>query len=199
MSQEIEIEFKQRIDESTFDKLLHHFEDRRTPLFTQVNHYFETDGYMLKSYHSALRVREKDQKFVLTLKQPYGQGLLETHQSLSMNDFAHLKNTGQLPDGDVKNQIESLTGADAFPLVYFGSLTTKRSEIQLPEGLLVLDRSNYLQQTDYEMEFESQSFDEGEAFFDYLVKHFDLKREIPDNKIRRFFKALENKGVKTDD
>lgn len=190
MSQEIEIEFKQRLDRSAFLMLKERFEEQRTPFFRQVNHYFETEDFLLKAHHSALRVREKNNQFVLTFKQPYEQGLLETHQILSEKAFENMKTTGQLPEGEVNEQIVSLIRTNPITFFYFGSLTTERSEVNLPEGQLVLDQSQYLQETDYELEFESTSYQEGKKFFDQLIKQFEMERDIPDNKIRRFFKAL---------
>ncbi|AOM83371.1 Adenylate cyclase [Salisediminibacterium beveridgei] len=191
MSQEIEIEFKQRLDQSAFLMLKEHFEEQRTPFFRQVNHYFETEDFLLKAHQSALRVREKNNMLVLTFKQPYEKGLLETHQPLSEKAFESMKKTGDIPEGEVKEQIASLIASDSFSLIYYGSLTTERSEINLPEGQLVLDQSQYLQHTDFELEFESSSYQEGEKFFNHLIERFELDRDIPDNKIRRFFKALD--------
>lgn len=190
MSQEIEIEFKQRLNQFTYERLMDHYKQDRSPVFHQVNHYFETPDYLLKSHGSALRVRETNGQLTLTFKQPHSEGLLETHESLSEETFTAFKNSGNLPDGEVKAQIQSLLKtADLPKLVYFGSLATDRSEIALDEGLLVLDRSTYVGITDYELEFESSNYEQGRNFFDELLRSLRLTPDEPSNKIRRFFEA----------
>ena len=52
---------------------------------------------MLKSRGSALRVREKDGKFELTLKEPAGEGLLETTQILNKKGKRDDVNRGNAP------------------------------------------------------------------------------------------------------
>ena len=39
-------------------------------------------------------------------------------------------------------------------ITYFGTLTTYRKEFQYKDGLLVLDKSYYLNKHDYELEYE---------------------------------------------
>lgn len=190
VSQEIEIEFKQRLDLQSYERLMEHYKHDRSPVFHQINHYFETDGFMLKSYGSALRIREKDGQMTLTLKQPYNKGLLETHQPVNEDTFFAIKQSGKLPNGEVYRQLLSLIKSTDVPeLTYLGSLSTDRSEVQLNEGLLVLDRSMYFDITDYELEFESTDYDKGRRFFDELLQSLTLNPDPPPNKIKRFFDA----------
>ncbi|WP_177304821.1 CYTH domain-containing protein [Salisediminibacterium selenitireducens] len=190
VSQEIEIEFKQRLDLQSYERLMEHYKHDRSPVFHQINHYFETAGFLLKSYGSALRIREKAGQMTLTLKQPYSEGLLETHQPVTEDAFSTMKQSGQVPNGEVREQLLLLIKAADLPeLTYLGSLSTDRSEVQLNEGLLVLDRSMYFDITDYELEFESTDYDKGRRFFDGLLQSLKLTPDPPPNKIKRFFDA----------
>ncbi|MGB8000302.1 MAG: CYTH domain-containing protein, partial [Anaerobacillus sp.] len=79
-------------------------------------------------------------------------------------------------------------------LIHLGNLTTHRAELQLTTGLLVLDHSEYLDQEDYELEFEVSDFEKGKRDFErVLTKHHIPKREAK-NKILRFFLASKEQG-----
>src|SRR5699024_11479055 len=76
LSQEIEIEFKNLLTKEEFNQIRTYlsFPDKGV---AQTNFYFETKDFTLKNNHAALRIREKNGEYTLTLKQPGGQGLLE--------------------------------------------------------------------------------------------------------------------------
>lgn len=186
MSQEIEIEFKQLLDEDTYNKMAAYYQS--SPPFRQVNHYFETEARLLKTYGAALRVREKSGKFMLTLKEPYQEGLLETHQEIGESAFQALKNKGLLPQGETTDQLIQLCGQMP-ALEYLGSLETERIEVQLSAGLLVLDRSDYVGRTDFELEFECSESASGRDFFHSLLEEWSLTWNEPENKIVRFYRA----------
>lgn len=196
LSQEIEIEFKNLISEFEYTKLLKHYSIyHHTPVYEQVNHYFDTKGMTLQHKQSALRVRYKKQQFVLTLKQPHDVGLLETHQTLSEQEFNTLKQNGTIKDGPVYHQLESLleTPVHQLKLQYLGKLTTERTEIVLADGLLVLDKSYYFDCVDYEMEFECTEETAGRKAFQSLIDFWGLRWVEPPNKIERFYKEKLNR------
>ena len=62
-------------------------------------------------------------------------------------------------------------------LKVLGNLTTYRLETEYQNELLVLDKSEYLGKTDYELEFEVHSYDEGiqnlKVYFNILI--FNIK------------------------
>ncbi|WP_398574924.1 CYTH domain-containing protein, partial [Staphylococcus epidermidis] len=62
--------------------------------------------------------------------------------------------------------------------------------------LLVLDKSEYLGKTDYELEFEVHSYDEGYSKFKSLLQHFNLQHQKPLNKVQRFFQEKQNASDK---
>ena len=73
MSQNIEIEFKNMLTSEEFLQLKLHFNIDQNKFKKQVNHYFDTPSFSLKSLNSALRIREKGTQFEMTLKQPAKQ------------------------------------------------------------------------------------------------------------------------------
>ena len=46
--------------------------------------------------------------------------------------------------------------------------------------------------TDYELEFEVHSYDEGYEKFNHLLQEFNLSHEKPLNKVQRFFEEKQN-------
>jgi uncharacterized protein YjbK len=186
MKQELEIEFKNLLTKEEFRMLISHFSLREDDFITQENHYFDTPDFQLKHHGAALRIRKKKEAYVLTLKQPHENGLLESHQSLSCQEAVDLINGKGVVTGDIAELIKQL-GVDAAKLSYFGTLTTKRAQLSYKGGLLVLDHSFYLDQDDYELEFEANDFHLGQQQFKDLLQQFHIPKRQTDNKIRRFY------------
>ncbi|KIY20614.1 CYTH domain-containing protein [Mesobacillus subterraneus] len=186
MSQNIEIEYKNLLTETEFNFLLSYFKLEAGHFKKQVNHYFDTPSFTLKDSGSALRIREKDHEFELTLKQPAQQGLLETNQILTDAQKKEALITGKLPEGEVKDAVSSFIH-DSEQLQYFGSLTTMRAEFRYKEGLLVLDHSFYFNTEDFELEYEVTDASEGLQIFSNLLTDLNIPVRHTDNKIKRFY------------
>jgi len=185
LSQQIEIEFKNLLTETEYHHLQQYFKIESSQIKKQINHYFDTKDFFLKNTSSALRIREKGNRYELTLKQPAEVGLLETTQSLSPSETQEMFDHAQLPDGPVKSILE-LTDIDE-RLEYFGSLTTYRSEIEYQGGLLVFDHSLYLDVEDFEVEYEVTVEDRGKQIFKQLLESMNIPFRKTDNKVRRFY------------
>ncbi|WP_243291363.1 CYTH domain-containing protein [Bacillus sp. FJAT-47783] len=189
MTQEIEIEFKNLLTKEEFLKLTHYFHLNDSSFVTQHNHYFDTKDFSLKKLGAALRIREKKDRFTLTLKQPAQVGLLETHQLLSEKEVEQAIQHSILPaTGEVIHQLSKLH-IKAEDLQFFGTLTTDRAEVLLEEGLIVLDHSRYLKKEDFEIEFEVQDEELGKKRFRSLLQSFHIPIRHTDNKIKRFYLA----------
>ncbi|MGX9807082.1 CYTH domain-containing protein [Exiguobacterium acetylicum] len=187
--QELEIEFKNLLSEQEYLSLFTHYASTKQPIW-QANDYFDTPDFELRKKGAALRIREKKQGLVLTLKQPHEDGLLETHVTLSANEAEDLFKYGLIHSDEMNHQLKSfdLQGS----LEHLGRLETERIDIVLPEGLLVLDKSRYLGYTDYELEFEVSNFKQGQKDFEQLLLEHDIPQRETKNKIVRF---MERKAL----
>jgi len=187
--QELEIEFKNLLSEQEYLSLFTHYASTKQPIW-QANDYFDTPDFELRKKGAALRIREKKQGLVLTLKQPHEDGLLETHVTLSANEAEDLFKYGLIHSDEMNHQLKSfdLQGS----LEHLGRLETERIDIVLPEGLLVLDKSRYLGHTDYELEFEVSNFKQGQKDFEQLLLEHDIPQRETKNKIVRF---MERKAL----
>src|SRR4051794_7223742 len=108
MSQNIEIEFKNMLTKKEYDLLLGTFNINEKQIFIQENHYFDTPNFALRDKVTALRIRQKQDYFEMTLKQPAGVGLLETNQILSEEEALAAIQFGKLPTGMIQNIIEEM-------------------------------------------------------------------------------------------
>ncbi|RDW15980.1 CYTH domain-containing protein [Oceanobacillus chungangensis] len=188
MAQEIEIEFKNLLTKDEFLRLL---DNLPFPLYSEVqtNYYFETKDFQLKENGSALRIREKNGKYRLTLKEPHPLGLLETHDELTKQEAADWIHGNISSKKNISNQLFE-KGVAFESLTYYGNLTTERRETHYQDVLIVLDKSEYNGITDYEFELEAQNKEIGlETFHNILDEHNITKKKTP-NKIERFFKTL---------
>src|SRR5699024_5178210 len=184
MAQEIEIEFKTRLKAEDFYVLKNALSFNDQPI-NQVNHYFETKDEQLKKAHCALRIREINGHYTLTLKQPLKEGLLETNETLS-HDQAQAWLKGQAePTEEVTAVLKDL-GIKLEALQYFGQLKTIRYIFKTETLEYVIDHSFYLDQEDYELEIEAETYQAGEKAFDDLIEKFNLTKEVPISKIERF-------------
>jgi len=187
MTQQLEIEFKNMLTKTEYDRLLVIFHISGQQIFPQENHYFDTTDFSLKQKSSALRIRKKEDHYEMTLKQPASVGLLETTQKLSEDEAMHAIQTGTLPSGMIESLLEE-QGIPFSNLEYFGSLMTNRAEVEYQGGLLVLDHSIYLNKEDFELELEVEDYDTGKVVFLDFLQTFNIPMRETENKIRRFYR-----------
>lgn len=185
-----EIEFKQLLTESQYNVIHKTYFNEIEP-FKQTNFYIDTPDFDLKDHKSALRIRVKDDYLEMTLKIPAEVGLteynFETHIVPELNK--------PIPEQSLPSEIlEQLTkmDIDLTELIILGSLKTERLEKEINGNLLVLDKSTYLDFEDFELEYEVEDYDEGLIQFKSILEKFDMKHEIPANKVQRFFNRKSN-------
>src|SRR5699024_4306879 len=189
MNQEIEIEFKTVIQENDF-KALHKqlpFDDQPVK---QINYYFETNQQDFKRKRCALRIREKAGKYTLTLKEPHKEGILETHDELTKEECTAWLQGQPVIKPNTNKQLAAL-GIQEKNIFYFGALKTERYTYQTTDLLYVLDKSEYNQQLDYELELEATDYTAGEQAFGELLKQYNIIKQEPVTKIERFFNTLQ--------
>ncbi len=184
MSTNLEIEFKNMLDESEYHELLNYFSIHEEQIWTQKNVYFDTSSHDLKRQQAALRVRVKNNTYELTLKTKAEVGLLETNQLITKADYKTLKHDHQLVKGPVYDTLVNL-GVNVEALRVITDLTTKRAEVPYEDGLLVLDKSFYGEVIDFELEYEVKDYNEGLKIFNHLLNKHNIPTRPAENKIKR--------------
>lgn len=185
-----EIEFKQLLSQSQYQSVYNKYFPEMQP-FSQTNYYIDTEQFDLRSHKSALRIRVKDDYYEMTLKIPAEVGLMEynfeTHVIPELNKEVV---ANDLPL-EITEQLNKMN-VDVNQLVILGALTTSRLEKEVQGNLLVLDKSDYLNYQDYELEYEVEDYDDGLIQFKMILEAFDIKHETPENKVQRFFNRKSN-------
>lgn len=192
MVQEIEMESKNLLTEKEYNILIDFFELRKEDALLQINHYFETPTFELKNKGAALRIRKKKDIWQLTLKEPYQDGLLETHDTLTEKEANSWINNKLIAKPAVGQQLDHL-GIDFQALRYGGSLKTNRIELPYKQALIVIDYSIYNNTFDYELEVESDTIKKSEDVLKSLMAQLQISKKPTPNKIERFYQSLENR------
>ncbi|SEK28779.1 Uncharacterized protein YjbK [Carnobacterium iners] len=191
MSEELEIEFKNKLSTKEYHRLLEYFKVQENDFFTQENHYFDSNLWELKEMQAGLRIRVLKDSAELTLKTPFNHYLLETTDCLSLTEAKQLLLENKIDStGQVGKKLRELA-IEPMTVHLIGSLITKRFEVKIPTGLIVLDQSFYGEQIDFELEFEVQEDQAGKINFNKFLKKHNLKRVPSENKIIRMIKESQ--------
>ena len=166
MSNAIEIEAKVLVSQDDYRKLLKLFPDH--PRYIQTNYYIDSEERILAKSGIALRIREKNGQFDMTLKTPLSQGLLEKNAPLSVNEFCAFRDFNEFPKCDIKRFLTMLD-FEVADLKILTSLTTERVDVDYEGGLLSFDRNSYSGKIDYEVEFEYNNMEGAEAILGELL------------------------------
>jgi uncharacterized protein YjbK len=186
MSQNIEKEFKNLLNREEYEALITAFKLDESEPIKQTNVYFDTPDYKLKGLNSGLRIRMYEDKGEITLKTPIQENeKLETTDDLTLEEAKVLVDFHQMKaSGNVADKLKDLNIATG-DLGIIGQLSTIRYEFPGDKGTYFLDKSFYQDQMDYELEFESESLEEGSLAFQNFLKQNDIKARKAKQKIER--------------
>lgn len=114
----------------------------------QVNSYYTDPGNELKKNGITLRVRTKDNINKIQVKVHKNAG--SPLQICEESEFP----TERIPEGFTPEECKRMTGLEV-PVSCLGSLTTLRHSLFYCDGVeICLDKNDYLDKTDYEIEIE---------------------------------------------
>ncbi len=197
MDQKIEIEFKNLLTYKEFKLVKAYFQLTDNDFMKQRNFYFDTPELELAKQKCALRIREKQGNYELTLKQPFKKHELhETNLSISKQKACSFIKDGLFPE--TANELRTiLASLQVSPnsLMHLGELTTFRSEFAYKCGKLAIDHSFYLGVEDFEIEFEANEKSAGQEIFLQLLKQLGIKKKTTKNKITRFFDEKKRQSM----
>lgn len=154
-STNIEIEAKILLSKNNYEKLVKELKFPEEKL-KQTNYYFDSKNQVLKKYGMILRIRETDGNYVLTMKAPLSEGLLEKNQNLTEKEADDLIDHNIFPQGDIFNFLEMLQIEPSI-LIVLATLTTARRHIEYNGTILDISQNNYGNKIDYELECDSDS------------------------------------------
>lgn len=188
MSSNIEIEAKVLLLKDEYNAIIEKLNLQKYRKIKQTNHYIDTPDRYLKKNGIALRIREKDEEFELTLKTPLSEGLLEKNENISWRDFENLSERQFFPDGNIRKFLLIL-GVKVSDLKVLTSLCTERIHVEFEGFGLALDKNIYSNIVDYELEVESSSIERAQQEIENILNECDIKN-FSFNKVSKQARAL---------
>lgn len=189
MATNIEIEAKALISKEDYNLVIKHLNADKYKKIKQINYYLDTDEFQLKNLGIGLRIREKDD-FVITLKAPLAEGLLEKNEQITWKQYEELRDTNSFPDCGIKEFLKML-GFNPNDLRIVSSLQTERIEIPDFEekGSLAIDKNTYNGIIDYELELEGNSLTKAKKYLKEICEQIGI--EYKDNLYSKQARALD--------
>lgn len=189
MATNLEIEVKTLLSFDDYRQTLRHFDLDVSDGFIQKNYYIDTGDYALRKLGLSLRIRKLN-GYLMTLKLPMAEGLLEKTQILSKEQFMNLRNNKKFPDGSIYDFIESLY-VDPSALKILASLSTLRIEVPYGDFKLAIDENRYVDKQDFELEMEATSLRQARELLTKICAEVGIPFvENFESKQKRAFKAL---------
>lgn len=182
---ELELEAKALINETEYKHLLNKYPINETVI--QTNYYFETKDEYFKNLHSALRVREKYNKYELTLKIRTPQGSIEHNFPIEKEIFDSMLQTKKLPKV-IKHLIEDDLFLDQLDII-----KTTRSSFDYLDHIVEVDYNDFDVATDFEIEIESDSIKLAKSTMNSLLKENNIPFQKSTTKIARCKKYKSKK------
>lgn len=143
----LEVEYKSLLSKEIFDKLQSYY--KWDHIKTQTNYYYYDSTGELARQHITVRVREIDDKYFLQIKAHKNPG--EALQISEESEFA----LDSLPEAISAEDACKYTGVHTGELTLLGNLITCRHSLMWCEGVeICLDKSEYFDRIDYEIEVE---------------------------------------------
>lgn len=161
----MEIEFKTSIERDKYLELLELF-DLEENIYKQTNYYFDTEDFTLSNNKTVLRIRQKGVRFKVTLKRQSDVGAFENHVFIDEEQAKDMIENGF----NSKTFFEDID----YDVKFLASLDNYRASVPYLEGVLFLDKCEYHNIIDYEVEYEYFDFDEGEKIFKELLNEHNI-------------------------
>lgn len=188
MAKEVTAEFKTLLTKEEYDRLLKLFGDKPGDL--QTNYYFDTKRFTLKASDALLRVKER-QTMTIALERKKGYALQKTKCDITKEQFEEFKETGICPIEQLKGELTDIIKDQK--LINYMYLSTYRISFPYKNGKLCLDKCNYVDTEDYELEYEASSHDKGKLEFIEIVKELGITYKKSQLKLKRAYDALRRK------
>jgi uncharacterized protein YjbK len=188
MSTNIEIEAKILVNEEEFSKLKLLLGVTDEHKVIQTNYYIDDALGSLRQYGFALRIRQLQQTFTLTLKSPMAEGTLEKNQIIDKKTYLAFQDKGNFPPGLIQDFLE-MFGFDISKLKIITYLTTDRYETRYEGRHVCLDKNLYHGITDYEVESEESSLKHAADTLKLLCE----AAQIPyrENQVSKYARAIK--------
>lgn len=190
MSKNIEVEIRCDLSEKDYEIVRKDFSNTKT--YTQTNYYLDTKELSFSCENHGLRIREKNGKFELTLKSKINDNYLEINQEITAKTKEILVNPGYFPSGEVKDYLLKNTTIDPNKLSIICSLKTTRLDIPFECTIISLDKNEYFNVVDYNIECESINNNDVENTLNKFLSKYNIKiKKSPYTKLQKALLQLK--------
>lgn len=164
MINNIEIEYKLLVSKENFDKLSELYPNKQ--FIKQTNTYYDTPNNDLREKHCAMRIREKNNKFMITLKVPASSGHEEYECYVNENSIHAINQS------EIRKILDELN--ISHDILVIGECTTYRAVVKTDKAELCFDINEYNNITDYEIEYEQTCDHDGVTEFNKILSQVNL-------------------------
>lgn len=166
--QNTERELKMLLTKEQYEALKSHL--KWDECFEQTNTYYDDDQQSLKQAGCALRIRQTGGKQIVTVKKPKDAITKEEYEFETKSDS--MENLNEQEKEQIASHV-SLAGP-VHPTARFHTLRCIHS---YDKGDLCLDKTQFPETTDYELEYEYSQDHDGISFLNDLLAPFGLQYE----------------------
>lgn len=185
MEKHIEKEYKLLVNKEQFETLLANYPNLTFTL--QINYYYDNQQLEIMNQHGAMRIREKEQQFIFTLKKVIHDDLFEYECVVPKNDASIFN----LPE--IKQVLDDFNIIG--PFCQINQLETKRAVFATPLYELCFDINTYGDIIDYEIEYEYRKNHDGLSNFQSILNKANLiYTKNSTSKIHRAYEHQASKG-----
>ena len=155
----------------------------------QTNYYFRYKG-MPKEL--MIRIRKKGEQYLLGFKRrlshSYGIAVSDEYECEVSEDFAKTMIDRGITQREMVRLLDVEVSSD---LTYIGSMDTYRTKFKIEDWVLELDKNEYADKVDYELECENLYVEQLEKLKNYLFYAYGILFRQAKPKIRRFLEAYK--------
>lgn len=191
MSKNIEIEIRANLTKEEYELIVHHFSNLTG--YSQINYYIDDSKFSFSNNNHGLRIREKEGKFELTLKNKINDNYLEINQKITEKDKENLTKPGYFPHGEIYDFLVNELSINPLNLYIICELKTTRLDIEYKGTTISLDKNEYLGEIDYDIECEANKNSDVKDTLIKFLSSFNIKlKKRADTKLERALFKLKN-------
>ena len=198
-----EAEHKYMLDEHEYYRLMNALEKKagRSRKKIQTNYYFDTEEFKLYNSNESIRIRNLDNTYTVTYKSAPAEN--SSGNYLERNEYeikidAATAEKMILNDSSALKLFPALIGADRIELKCMGQASTERTEFYILSSPILLDKTDYLGITDFELEYEVTGGADDSCALIQLLEHYTIQTSLNVvSKSARFFMRLSDLNVRS--
>ena len=185
MAKEITAEFKTLLTKAEYDRIYETIKEH--PGNLQTNYYFDTKRFTLKATDAVLRVKHRE-TYTLTLERKKGYNFIRIDEEMTEEEFKDLVENGIIHNEKIANEVNDIIKGQK--IINFMNLATYRISVPYKKGKLSLDRCEYVNTIDYELEYEVANRNTGKLEFVQIIKDYNIAYKKSQVKLKRAYDAL---------